>query len=395
MRIVIMTDTFYPNVDGVVTAISNAVKCLAKKGHQILIIAPSYGGDEKINLDKNISVARMKSVPLLSYKEYRVVLPCYRKCLRLLKEFKPEVIHFQTFGTLGLVATKLATKLGLPLIGTFHTFFADPNYLAHAHLNFKVFEKLAWAYSNYCYRKCELITTPSAYTRQEIIKHGCKPPVTVISNGIDTTMFDNSKAATVKKKYSLGGGLVLFIGRIAHEKNLVYLVECFNLVVRKSPKTRLLIIGDGPQKEEIQEAVKDMKLEKNILLLGSIAHDDLIKSGIFKACDVFATASVTENQPLTILESQANGLVCVGVKAKGVPNLILHNKNGIIAQVGDRKAFAQAILKLLKDKKLYKKMQKATLEIIKQHDLDVVVAKWEETYKEIIKKNKEKAGELR
>jgi len=384
MKIAIFTDTFLPQTNGIVTATINLAKGMADRGHHVYILAPKFPKEKEFSYT-NITIKRVPSIPAFFYQDFKFVSPYSRKVLEYIKKEKIEIIHFQAPVTIAIQAIRISKKLKIPLVGTFHTFISDPAYLKHIKLNYNAVVKLAWAYTRAYYNKCNLITCPSENTKKELLKNNLTNNIQVISNGMDTNIFDNSKAKEVKAKYAPKGNLLLFIGRIAHEKNLFYLVDCMKLVCNEMPETKLIMVGGGPQMDEIKEKIKSLKLQNNIILLGEVKYNELIKSSIFGASDLFLTASVTENQPMTILEAQANGLVCVGARARGIPNLIKDNYNGYTIIPGDKQAFANAIIKLLKDKKLRKKMEENTNTEIKNHEISQVIDTWEKTYNQLIK----------
>ena len=295
------------------------------------------------------------------------------------------MVHFHTPTPLGLEGIVIAKLLRLPLIGTFHGYFMDKEYLKHVKLNYDFAERLMWRYSNFFYNKCNLIVCPSEGTKAELIARNCKRPVKVIPYGIDISVFDNTKAAILKKKYNKSGKLLLFVGRVAHEKNIPYLLECFALVLKKVGRAKLLIVGDGPQMAEVKRKIVSLGMQKKVVLLGSIEHEKLVKSGIYSACDMFVHASTTETGPMTVLEAQANGLVCVAVKSKAM-KLIRNNVNGYLVEPGNRQAFANAVVKILTDKSTYSRMRKATLKKIQKYDQTRIASLWEKVYQDAVRK---------
>lgn len=385
MRIAFFTDTFLPQLNGVVTAVVELAEKLADRGHRIYIVAPKFPkGDELIR--PNITVRHCKSVPVFFYEDFKLTLPLNPFVLKFVVDNKIDIIHFHTPIALGFQAVVIAKLLKLPLIGTFHTFFADPQYLKHVKLDYAVVEKIAWNFSNFFYNSCDIVVCPSEGTKAKLISKGCKKAIKVIPHGIDLQIFDNSKSEAVREKYNKNGKLVLFVGRIAHEKNLPYLLECFKLVLKKIPAVKLIIVGSGPQLPEVKAKAAELGIGRNVIFTGRIEHSQLIRSGIFGACDIFLTASTTETGPLTVLEAQANGLVCISVKGKGM-DVIKDNVNGYVINPGDKQGFANSVIKLLTEKREYARMRKATLRMIKKYELAKITDTWEETYDKLISKN--------
>lgn len=384
MNIAIFTDTFLPQINGVVTATISLAKGLSERGHKIYIICPEFKKNEKEFDFPNIKVIRIRSMPAYFYEDFRFSSPISLKLIKIFRKEKIDLIHFQTPMPLGFQAIIISKILKLPLVGTFHTFFGDPQYLQHLKLDFKLMEKVSWGYARFFYNKCNLITCPSETTKKELLKNRLKEPIKAISNGIDFSIFDNSKWKKVKEKYNKEGDIILFIGRITYAKNLFYLLECFKIVCEKIPSIKFLIVGDGPQFNEIKLKIKSLGIEKNVILTGKISHEELVKSSIFKACKLFVTASKTETFGLTTLEAGANGLPSVAIKAKGTEDIIKNDYNGYLVEDLDKEKFAEQIIKLLSDKNLYNRMKKNALNEAKKHSYTDVAKTWEKEYNLLI-----------
>lgn len=382
MRIAFFTDTFHPQINGIVTSIVAIAKKLADRGHVIYIIAPKFTKAEHFYYP-NITVFRRPSLPALIYEGFKFTLPFDPWLIKFITDEKVGIIHFHTPITLGLQAVLIAKLLSIPLVGTFHTFFADPNYLKHIKLNNRIMERLAWKWSNSYYNRCDLVVCPSEGTKVELIVKKCKKPIKVIHNGIDLSMFSNAKSGSVKKFYNGSGKLLLFVGRIAHEKNLPYLLECFALVLKKVPSAKLVMVGDGPQMPELKAKIRALGISQKVILTGQIKHEKLVKSGIFGACDVFVTTSTTETGPVSVLEAQANGLVCVGVKSRGM-GVIKDDVNGYLVEPSDKRGFVCSVVKLLTNEKEYVRMKRATLKEIRKYDINSITKVWEQTYKGLV-----------
>jgi 1,2-diacylglycerol 3-alpha-glucosyltransferase len=382
LAIAIFTDSFTPQVNGVVTSVINTTRILADKGHKIFIIAPAYPDLEEYTYP-GVTVYRVPSVPAGFYPDFFWTSIWDRGVKKLILSEKIDVIHFMTPITVSMIGILLGKKYNLPIIGTFHTFITDPTYFKQL---FKFtsppFAWLAKKIVHLFYNKADLVTAPSVRTNNELTRLGVKPPKKYISNGIDLNKFDNSKSKDIRKKYNLTGKTILYVGRVSHEKNFNVLMEGFYKANKKLPEAKLLIVGHGPIWDQIKKEVENRSLSDSVIFTGAIPYDELIASGIFGAVEVFATAAKTENQPMTILEAQANGLVCLGPDARGIPDLIHNDINGIIVPPDDTDALAEAMVKLLTDKKLYSRMKKETKKEIKEHDIFRCAQLWVKTYRE-------------
>ncbi len=289
---------------------------------------------------------------------------------------------------LGHQAISIAKFLRKPIVGTFHTFFADPDYLKHIKIDGKIIEKIGWIYSNAHYNRCDVVTVPSIETGKELKQRKCKPPIRYISNGIDLSQFDNSKADEVRANYNIQDDdiVFLFIGRLAYEKNLKALITAFNHASSQDSRLKLLIVGGGPQEEEYFQLVNELgeTARTAISFTGRIEHNDLVVSGIFGAADFFISLSKTENQPVTILESQANGLIPICLPEKGLKSMIEHEKTGYFLSSEKPEIFTKELFSLINDPQKLDNLHRGINEFIEGQDIRNIAQEWVQLYTELI-----------
>ncbi len=388
MNIAIFTDNFLPQVNGVVTAVLNLAKGLADKGHKIYIIAPKYKGVEEFKYP-NIKVRYVKSKPAnFIYTNFKVVSPISIRTRKFIKDNDVDLVYFVIPFTVAIKGIIIAKILKLPVVGTYHTFICEKEYLRHVKLDYKFIVDLAWKYTNTYYNQCKVVTCPSQITKERLLESGCKRPIKVISNGIEKLDSPKSEILKIKKKINCKGKILLFVGRLAYEKNLLYLLDCFKLILKERPDTKLVIIGDGPQKKDLVKRITKLKLNSSVMLFGEVKYQDLMSKGYYNACDIFVTTSTTETFGLSVLEAQVNGLVCVGVNENGVKYLIKDNYNGFLVDPKDKIKFKCAVIKLIDDEKLYSKFKKNNEIMVKKHDMKQVISEYEKTFMSVIKNHK-------
>ena len=224
-RIAIFTDSFLPQINGVVTSILALSKKLADRGYFVLIVVPSSQVVRKFSYP-NIKIQQISGISASFYQGFKFTNIVSLKTYSVIKKNNIDLIHFHTPITVSYIGIRIAKRLRLPLIGTFHTFFADPAYLQHWIMGTgNAAQKASWSYSNLFYNSADLVTTPSPSTAKELEENGCNRPLKYVSNGIDPGIFNNEKANAIKKQYNLPENVVLFTGRISHEKNLTVLVK--------------------------------------------------------------------------------------------------------------------------------------------------------------------------
>ncbi|MBU2577193.1 MAG: glycosyltransferase [Nanoarchaeota archaeon] len=374
MRIAIFTDTFLPNTNGVVTSILNHIKELSRRGHKVLLLTLGKS-NERYNLDKNIRVVKYRGVTIPTYKDYQVRIPKYQQTHKELIKFKPDVIHVQTPFTMGWDAVINSKKMGIPLVGTHHTFFSD--YTKHLFLiDLKIARKFSDKYIKAFFNKCDLVTSPSKSLLEELRKIGVKTRIIKIPNGVNIGKI--KMKTDIKRKYGLKK-TVLYMGRVSYEKSIDVVLKSMKKVQEKIPEAKLLIVGEGPDLKKLKRLSRKLKIEP--IFTGIKRGQDLID--YIYAGDVFVTASKSENQPMSILEVMSCKKSLVGVDSRGVPELIQHNKNGLIAKPDDIRDIARKIIRLLNNKKLREKFEKASLREVKEYSIKKVTDKWEKQYHEL------------
>lgn len=385
MKIAIFTDTFYPQVNGVVTSIVDLAKGMADKGHKVFIISP----EENIVFEefeyKNIEVLRLPAIDASFYDGFKWSAIMHKPTFRKLRKENIDIVHFMTPITVSFFGILVGKLLRKPMIGTYHTFVSELTYIRQFFPRAGTgTQKIAWHYTNAFYNRAHLITTPTENARLELLKNRVRVEVEAVSNGIKLDCFDNSKASEIKEKYNPDGEIILYVGRIAPEKNMECLLSAFVSLCKTDNSTKMLVIGDGPSLNDCRDYVNKKGLSERVLFLGLIPNGELKTSGIFGACRMFVTASTTETQSITILESQANGIPAIGPNAKGIPNVINHNENGFLVEPNNYEQITEYMKILLTDDDLHAKFSKKSIESARLQDINKILDDWEKRYERVI-----------
>ncbi len=327
MKIAFFTDTYEPQVNGVVTSIKSFAKELRRRGHTVYIFSPSSPGARH---DKFVKT--FKSIPFSRYPGYRIGVP-----VAGLKE-KFDVIHVHTPATVGLYGALLARHYKLPLVGTYHTLLPEyTHYLVKGGIE-KITKKALWKYTSLFYNKCDCVIAPSEETKKELIKHGIRQ-VKVIPTGISL------KGRPVKHK----GRTILHVGRLCKEKNIQFIMKALKNILNGD--TKLVITSDGPYKEELMKLAKKLKIEKNVTFTGYLSKKELAK--VYARSDLFVMASLSETQGIVLTEAMAFSLPVVVLDSPVTGNFVRQNKIGLVA---GRKNFASCVKKLLNCRKKLRKI---------------------------------------
>ncbi len=389
MRIAIFTDAFLPQINGVVTSIIKLAENLADRGHYVLIFAPAHRHQPEYTR-RNIEVRLIPSIPASFYQDFRWVAPYDYSVYRSLRDAEVDVVHAMTPTMVGYLGIKFARKLGLPVVFSFHTLISDPSYYEHMFKGLiKVDARVIWKFCNYFNNASDLVVSPSRTTTRLLVENGCESEAITISNGIDPDEFDNSAADRFRSTYGLKGKTILYIGRLASEKSVDVLIHAFDRLFPEIPDARLLIVGDGPQREELEELASGLSSAGAVLFTGKIVRDDLVRSGVFGACEVFASPSRTETQGISILEALVNRLPCVVVNEGAVPELVFDGVNGRVVTPENIGEMSDALHGLLTDDDLRRKMANYPDELIKPHFLSEIILEWERRYYTLLERNAE------
>jgi glycosyltransferase involved in cell wall biosynthesis len=397
MNVVFFSDTFMPKIDGIVTSILNTAGELLRRGHRVMIVAPRIRKNQEEIIkkyDPRLEVMLISGLNALFYPDYRLTPPMAPFVVSRLKKFGADLLHFHTPFTMGLESIFASRLMGLPLVGTFHTFFIEPEYLKIVKLHWVPgLVRFGWTYSNFFHDRCDMTVSPSRFTADELERKKMKSPLTIISNGVplqEGRVLAEAEKDEIRKRYGLKGDVMLFIGRVSEEKCIDVLIKAARIVFGKRDNASLLLVGDGPAREKLAAMARDEGISDRVAFAGAIPHDELIRSGIFETSCLFATASTSENQPMTIIEACMFGLPVIGVDAKGVPEMI--DGNGFVAKPCDPEDMACCMLRLLEDNALREAQSRRSIELGREYDIKRTTDRMIRLYEGLIEKKRPANG---
>lgn len=372
MRIVFFTDTYEPQINGVVTAIKLFERELEKLGHEIYIVCPRTPGYEYKE-----NVFTLRSFTFKPYPEYRGALPSL-KLLKWIKDIDPDIIHVHTPVTIGLLGISTAKILSKPLIATYHTLMEEyfkiyflPKKLGKKYSEF-FSQSFIKKYTKFFYNRADIVTVPSSAIKRRLGKCGVKKPIVVLPTGIDTDFFKPERKAEKN--------LVLWVGRLGKEKSLDILLKAFSLVQKALPQVKLVIVGDGPERKNLEELAK--KLSLNTEFTGYIPREKLPE--YYSRAYLLVSPSTTETQGLTVLEAFACACPVVVANALGFKDFVKNGENGFFAKPKSKKDFAEKILKILENSKLRKKLSKNARKTAEDFSIINQAKKLNKLYKKLL-----------
>lgn len=396
MRICMFTDSFLPYCSGVTFSVLNQASELVNRGHNVCIFRPK---PRQKDIDENTSIDLPDDVEVFDVPfnvgvskvpKLRITFPSFLTSLWRVRKWNPDIIHMSTewgCGWEGLIASKLLRK---PTVGTFHTFFADPGYLKSFGLpNFKFIQKFMWWYSVSFYNACRFVTSPSKSVKDALVAHGIRFDPIIIPNGIERPRLVDADAI-MKMRNDLGifGPSFVYCGRISPEKSLDVVIDSFALVQKKRRRAKLVIIGDGPSKADLEKQAEELGIKDNVIFLGHVSHERLIDENLLLLADTFVTASKTENQPMSILEAMSFGLPIVGANSKGIPELIENGENGLLFEPDNPQDMATCMLHMANKRRKRRRMGHGALKFAAEYQMPQVVDRLEEVYEQAIEQSK-------
>jgi 1,2-diacylglycerol 3-alpha-glucosyltransferase len=385
MRIAIFSDTFLPQINGVANVAYQSAKTLAERGHQVMVftVMPNRAEARAVSAREKFTVFTIPSFAVPAYPGERCSW-LMGTALNRLRKFRPEVIHVHTPFMVGWEAILEGKLLGIPIIGTHHTFY--DHYLKHVKADYKWSRKFSWKYTVGFYNRCDVVLSPSQSLADAMVRAGLKRPIATLQNFIDTDFFrpvDNKETQEkIKRVFGVGGPSLVYMGRLSYEKNIDDVINAFAIAHKKDQNLKLMIVGDGPEKINLIKLAVDLGVKSNVIFTGFLKGEELVR--VLQANDIFLTASRSENMPLSLLEAMAVGLPFVTVREKGLVEILKDGVNGYFAETGSAGDMANKALKLLSEPKLLKKFSDASRSLAMEYSKDTVMSKLEKIYERAI-----------
>ncbi len=383
MNIGLFTDSYYPEVSGLVTSINALQKELKKRGHNVYIFTTS----NPCMRQKGVSVFRLPSMPFIFLKSRRIGLFYSPRAAKCVKRLKLDIIHTQTEFSLGIFANIMSKQLGIPTVHTYHTLYKD--YVHYISIDkFKRFshDLVRVLSRNYC-NGCNAVIAPSKKVYDLLKDYGVTRPIKVIPTGIELHRFrkeNQTEAALISLKESLGikkeAPVILFIGRIAKEKSIEVVLRQMPKVLNAIPDAKYLIVGDGQTVGELRTLAKELDIEDSVIFAGEQPWE---KIGMFyRLGDAFVSPSVTETQGLTIIEAMASDVPVVARNDKNIDGLINDRFNGMV--FNSENELAGILIELLSNRELSRNIVLNAQKTVEEYSSEIFAQNIEAVYNEVL-----------
>lgn len=336
MKILITTDWYKPIVNGVVTSVLNLKKELEERGHEVRVLTLS----RDYHSYEEDGVYYIKSVNLEKiYPNVRAVLPHREAYIQELIQWNPDVVHSQCEFMTFSYAVKISRKCNCPLLHTYHTIYEDYlHYLPGTFFQYTkgaaLEKKMVAKFSKAVLKKTQQVIAPTKKAEELLKNYEVSEPISVIPTGIDLKRFQEvlSKEERNRRREALGisqdSKVLVSIGRLAKEKNLEEILIYFQKLTKEELtfKLKLLIVGDGPDRERLEGIVKTLQLQEKVIFTGMVTPEEVAQ--YYQLGDVFVCASNSETQGITYIEALASGIPALCRKDACLDSVITDGYNG-------------------------------------------------------------------
>ena len=332
MRIAIFTDTYPPFINGVSTSTYNLVNALMARGHEVLVLAPRFTNGK---LEQVGNVVYIPGIYLKKLYGYRLTNLFANKPIKIVKKFKPDIIHNQTDFTIGVVARRCAKKLKLPIVYTYHTSYEDYTYYVTHGIMDRFAKRFVRHYSKELASRMTEFITPSDKTKEYMRMVGSDVYINVIPTGIDFSIFkpdkiDQERTKKFKEEHNIKPNTKVFLilGRVAKEKSMDVSLRGIAAYHKKHPEVdvKVLMVGDGPFREELELYAEELGISNIVDFIGQVPGLEV--PFYYNLCDIYTSASITETQGLTFMEAMAAGKIVLARFDSNLTGTIVNGKTG-------------------------------------------------------------------
>lgn len=354
MRIGFFTDTYTPQINGVVTSIRLFAKALEQQGHAVYIFAPT----PRQALD-GPHIVRIPSVPFAFQPEMRLASLYSAHADRLVRRASLDIIHSHDPFAIGLYGLAVAKRYRLPYVHTYHTLY--PEYV-HYIWETRFTRTMAARLSRDFCDQCDMVIAPSTKINKALHDWGVRAPVRTLPTGVDAAMFgerDVEEMQEFRRRFGIAREerLLTFVGRLGKEKNVDLLVDAIARV--RTPHARLLIVGNGPYRSELEEHIVSAGVQDRVTFTGYLGRPDLRSA--YLNSDALFFASKSETQGLVIAEAMASGLPVVAVDDLAIADAVTDGVNGFLT-AEDPTSLAAAADRVMADPALRSAMSRVSLD---------------------------------
>ncbi len=373
MRIGIFSDTYTPEINGVVSSIVTLQRELEKNGHEVYVITNHKA---LFSTQREGNVLRLPGLELKWLYGYKLSTPYHFSAKEQIKKMNLDVIHVHTEFGVGLFARIIGHHLRIPVVSTYHTMYEDyTHYINKFDIEEidRVGKKVIGSLSKTIGDTAQAIIAPSEKTKEVLLRYGLRVPIYTIATGLNFEKFnpdriEQQKVEEIRLEYGIQKDdfVIVFVGRIAQEKSIDIPIEGFRYI--KNKKIKLMIVGGGPQLEELKQLVSKYQLEEQVVITDKKSSEEV---PIYYSCaDAFVSASLTETQGMTFIEALACGLPVFARKDKVLDELVYEGETGYYFETPEE--FAQKLLIYCESTNEFKRnVQESAKKVVVKYDSNI------------------------
>jgi glycosyltransferase involved in cell wall biosynthesis len=380
VRILFISDVFFPRVNGVSTSLQTFWRELERQGHEVRVIAPDYGKQEA----PEPGLMRIPSRIVMFDPEDRMMHK--RRILDLsgeLRRHDVDLIHIQTPFVAHYAGVTLSRRLNIPRIETYHTFFEE--YLFH-YVPMLPRPWLRYAARRFSRAQCnevDAVVVPSMAMRDTLTGYGVTTRMEVLPTGIQLEQFNGGNGARFRCLHNIPEErpLLLHVGRVAHEKNIGFLLRVVERVKESVADVLFVIAGEGPAQPALRREAQQLGIADNVLFVGNMDRETELLD-CYRAADVKVFASRTETQGLVLLEAMALGVPVVSTAMMGTKD-VLQPGCGAEVVCEDEQQFAAAVIRVLGDSGLAQQLSRAGRQYVESWSAPVMARRMADLYRRV------------
>jgi glycosyltransferase involved in cell wall biosynthesis len=358
LRIAMFSDSALPILNGVSVSIDALVDELRSQGHSVTLFTSRHPEAR----DTSPNVYRFPAMETPWTRGYPLAFPPFYSMLRKFRRHEFDVIHSHTPFTVGFVGLRWAESHGIPIVSTYHTLYdryAHYIPLPRRYVRFKIAK-----HTNYYYNRVDHVIVPSEAAQKWLIRHAVETEVSIIPTGAPRPGFIDRGETRQELGIRPDERIMLYVGRLAQEKNLETLFEMAAIAFQEDPSLRLWLVGDGPHQAECRARVRRLGIGDRVKFAGFVPRKEV--DNYYAAADLFVFASISETQGLVVQEAMAHGLPAVAVAGGGASEAVEDGVNGLLVRQ-DASEFASSVLRVLHEDQLYARLSAEATTSVRRH----------------------------
>lgn len=376
LRVAVFSDSALPILNGVSISIDALVHEMRNQGHSVHVFTASHFRYK----DPDPNTSRFLALTTPWARNYPLAVPPFYPMLHRFRKQPFDVIHTHTPFTIGFVGLRWAQSHGIPVVSTYHTLY--DKYAHYIPLFPKRYVRYKIAkHTNFYYNQVDHVITPSEASMKWLRRHSVHRPITVIPTGVSRLLSVDRSETRQRFGIAPNHKVLLYVGRIAKEKNMSVLFEAAALVFASDPHARLWLVGDGPYREQCSQMARELGIGDRVKFVGFIPREEV--DAYYAASDLFVFSSLTETQGLVVNEAMSYGLPAVVVNGGGAGASVVDDVNGLLVR-NDSEQMAESILTILNDEQLAAKLSDGALRTGREYSVASMAERAVDVYRSVI-----------